>query len=270
MLKIGDFSSLSQVSIKTLRYYDERGLLSPVHVDPETGYRYYSASQLSQLHRILALKDFGFSLEQIAKCLEEKVTGEQMRGMLLLRQAEQQARVEKERDRLSRLQSRIRLIEQEMLMSQEVVLKQLPKQWVASVRETIANYPSVGQLYPKVIAGIGPGVLGQAPCFAMWHDPEFRESSVDGEAGIFLKEPVKATGGVRVYELPAITVASAIHAGSYQRLQEAYNALLRWVSNNGYQVAGPIRELYLQNSQPIRQDDESYVTEIQVPVSKAS
>jgi effector-binding domain-containing protein len=104
----------------------------------------------------------------------------------------------------------------------------------------------------------------------MWHDPEFRESSVDGEAGIFLKEPVKATGGVRVYELPAVTVASAIHAGSYQRLQEAYNALLRWVSNNGYQVAGPIRELYLQNSQPIRQDDESYVTEIQVPVSKAS
>src|ERR1700743_1082656 len=202
MLKIGDFSSLSQVSIKTLRYYDERGLLSPVHVDPETGYRYYSASQLSQLHRILALKDFGFSLEQIAKCLEEKVTGEQMRGMLLLRQAEQQARVEEERDRLSRLQSRIRLIEQETLMSQEVVLKQLPKQWVASVRETIANYPSVGQLYPKVFAGVGPGVLGQAPCFAMWHDPEFRESSVDGEAGIFLKGPITATGDVRVKEFP--------------------------------------------------------------------
>jgi hypothetical protein len=130
--------------------------------------------------------------------------------MLLLRQAEQQARVEEELDRLSRLQSRIRLIEQETLMSQEVVLKQLPKQWVASVRETIANYPSVGQLYPKVIAGVGPGVLGQAPCFAMWHDPEFRESSVDGEAGIFLKEPVKAAGGVRVYELPAVTVASCV------------------------------------------------------------
>ena len=72
MLKIGDFSSLSQVSIKTLRYYDERGLLSPAHVDPQTGYRYYSASQLSRLHRILALKDLGFSLEQIAMCLEEQ------------------------------------------------------------------------------------------------------------------------------------------------------------------------------------------------------
>ncbi|MGH9694150.1 MAG: MerR family transcriptional regulator, partial [Bryobacteraceae bacterium] len=66
MLKIGDFSSLAQVSIKTLRYYDERGLLSPAHVDPETGYRYYSASQLSRLHRILALKDFGFSRSRIS------------------------------------------------------------------------------------------------------------------------------------------------------------------------------------------------------------
>jgi len=190
--------------------------------------------------------------------------------MLLLRQAEQRARVEEEHDRLGRLQSRIRLIEQETSMSQEVVLKQLPPQWVASVRETIANYPAVSALYPKVIAGVGPGVVGQGPCFARWHDPEFRESNVDGEAGIFLKEPITATGEVQVYELPATTVASAIHAGSYQRLQEAYDALLRWVGNNGYQVAGPIRELYLQNSQPVRQDDESYITEIQVPVTKTA
>jgi DNA-binding transcriptional MerR regulator len=74
MLKIGDFSSLARVSIKTLRYYDERELLSPTHVDPETGYRYYSASQLPRLHRILALRDLGFSLEQIATCLQEQVT----------------------------------------------------------------------------------------------------------------------------------------------------------------------------------------------------
>jgi DNA-binding transcriptional MerR regulator len=76
MLKIGDFSALSQVSIKTLRYYDERGLLSPAHIDSATGYRYYSAAQISQLHRILAFKDLGFSLDQIAKCLEEQVTAE--------------------------------------------------------------------------------------------------------------------------------------------------------------------------------------------------
>ena len=269
MLKIGDFSSLAQVSIKTLRYYDERGLLSPAHVDPETGYRFYSASQLSRLHRILALKDFGFSLEQIASCLEEKITAEQMRGMLLLRQAEQQVRVEEEHDRLSRLQSRIRLIEQETSMPQEVILKELPKQWIASVRETIPNYPAIGQLYPRLFTALGPGMAHMTLCVALWHDPEHKESDVDGEAGVYLQTPIEASDGMRVYELPPCTAASVIHAGSYQRLPEAYDALLRWVAGNGYQVAAPIRELYLHSTMPVRQDDESYVTEIQIPVAKA-
>jgi effector-binding domain-containing protein len=269
MLKIGDFSSLSQVSIKTLRYYDERGLLSPAHVDPETGYRYYAASQHSRLHRILALKDFGFSLEQIAKCLNEKVTAEQMRGMLVLRQAEQQARVEEERDRLGRLESRIRLIEQETSMPQEVILKEVPKQWIASMRETIANYPSIGMLYPKLFTSLGPHMAQMTMCVALWHDLEHKDSDVDAEAGVYLQTPIEAADGIRVYELPNCTAASIIHAGSYQRLPEAYDALLRWVASNGYQVAAPIRELYLHSTMPVRQDDESYVTEIQVPVSKA-
>lgn len=268
MLKIGDFSALSQVSIKTLRYYDERGLLSPAHIDPSTGYRYYAAAQISQFHRILALKDLGFSLDQIAKCLEERVTAEQMRGMLVLREAEQQARVEEERDRLSRLRSRIRLIEQETHMPQEVILKEIPSQCVASLRETIANYPSIGALYPRVATALGPGMEQKIMAIAMWHNPEYRESDVDAEAGFLLHKPVPANGGIRVYELPAATCASIIHSGSYQRLPEAYDALLRWVASNGYQVAAPIRELYLHVAKPVRQDDESYVTEIQVPVSK--
>jgi effector-binding domain-containing protein len=268
MLKIGDFSSLSQVSVKTLRYYDDRGLLSPAHVDPLTGYRYYSASQLSRLHRILALKDLGFSLEQIAVLLAENVSAEHMRGMLLLRQAEQQARVEEEHDRLSRIQSRIRLIEQEKSMPQEVLLKEVPKQWIASVRETIADYPSVGTLYPRVFQSLGPNMAHMTMCVALWHDPEHKESNVDAEAGVYLQSEIPAANGLRVYELPGCTAASFIHNGSYQRLSEAYDALLRWVASNGYQVAGPIRELYLHSSMPVRQDDESYVTEIQVPVSK--
>jgi DNA-binding transcriptional MerR regulator len=268
MLKIGDFSALSQVSIKTLRYYDERELLSPAHIDPATGYRYYAAAQISQLHRILALKDLGFSLDQIAKCLEEKVTAEQMRGMLVLREAEQQAKVEEERDRLSRLRSRIRLIEQETRMPQEVILKEVPSQWVASIRETIANYPSIGALYPRVAAALGAGMEQKIMAFAMWHSPEYRESDVDAEAGFLLHKPVPATDGIRVHELPSTTSASIIHSGSYGRLPEAYDALLRWVASNSYQVAGPIRELYLHVSMPVRQDDDSYITEIQVPVSK--
>ncbi len=270
MLKIGDFSALSQVSIKTLRYYDETGLLHPAHIDPESGYRYYVANQLTQLHRILALKDFGFSLDQIAEALKAGVTAEQMRGMLLLRQAEQRKRVEDESDRLSRLNSRIRLIEQEGRMAYDVVLKTVPKQWIASVRETIPAYNTVGELYGKVSAGLGPSMSACQFGVALWHDPEFKESNVDAEAGFYLKQKMPAADGVNVHELPEDTMATTIHSGSYQRLPEAYDSLLRWVGENGYRVAGPIRELYLKISMPVRQDDESYVTEIQVPVAKAA
>lgn len=73
MLKIGEFSALAQVSIRTLRHYDEVGLLKPLHVEAESGYRYYSVSQLPRLHRILALRDLGFPLDRITAALEEGV-----------------------------------------------------------------------------------------------------------------------------------------------------------------------------------------------------
>ena len=80
MIRIGDFSKLSRISVKTLRYYDEMGLLKPVEVDPFTGYRLYEYSQLSTLNRILALKDLGFSLEEIGRHLDDGLSTEQMRG----------------------------------------------------------------------------------------------------------------------------------------------------------------------------------------------
>jgi DNA-binding transcriptional MerR regulator len=268
VLKIGDFSTLTQVSVKTLRYYDEMGLLRPLHVDAASGYRYYSASQLPRLHRILALKDFGFSLDEIAKAIDDGVTPEQLRGMLMLREAEQQARVREEQDRLSRLRARLRLIEQEGQMAKDVVIKEIAPQWMASVRETIPNYPSVGKLYGELFGALGPAAFGGVTV-ALWHDREYKEHDVDAEAGVYMKQPVQARGRVQVHELPPVTVASIIHQGAYNCLSEAYDAVLRWVETNGYRIAGPIREIYLKMSQPVRQDDESYVTEIQVPVEKS-
>jgi effector-binding domain-containing protein len=268
MLKIGDFSTLAHVSIKTLRYYDEAGLLTPVWVDPETGYRYYAARQIAELYRILVLKDFGFPLEEIAKLLRAGVTAEQMRGMLVLQQAEQKRRVEEEGDRLSRISSRIRLIEKENTMTYDVVLKTVPKQKIASVRETIANYPAVGPLYGKVASALGPAMANVSVGVALWHDPEYKEKDVDAEAGFYLRQDVAPRGGVAVHELPEVTAACAVHSGAYKRLNEAYDSLMKWVAENGYQVAGPVRELYLQTGKPGNQEDESCVTEIQVPVRK--
>ena len=268
MLKIGDFSALSQVSIKTLRYYDEVGLLKPAHVDAASGYRQYSASQLPRLHRILALRDLGFPLETIAKMLDEGISGDQLRGMLRLRQAEQENRVREEQERLARLLARVRLIEQEGIMSKEVLLKEIAPQWMASIRSVVPNYAGVGALYGELYSTLGPAAFSGVPV-ARWHDREYKEQDVDAEAGVYLKGPVQTRGRVHVSELPAATVASIMHEGSYARLSESYNVVVPWVEANGYTIAGPIREIYLKASQPVRQDDESYVTEIQVPVQKA-
>jgi DNA-binding transcriptional MerR regulator len=266
VFKIGEFSALTRISVKTLRYYDETELLRPAHVDNWTGYRYYSAQQLARLHRILVLKDLGFSLEQIGKALDS-VTLQELRGMVMLRRAEQERRVREEQERLARLETLIQFIEKESVMSADVVIKETSPQWIVSVREVIANYPAIGALYPKIISQIGGGCELGLPV-AIWHDPDFKEKEVDGEAGFFLNQPLAAHGTAQTYQLPGATVASYVHHGSFKRLPEAYQNILRWVEANHYRVAGTFRELYLQMSQPVRQDDESYVTEIQVPVEK--
>jgi effector-binding domain-containing protein len=225
--------------------------------------------QLAQLHRILALRDFEFSVEEIAGLLSGGVTAEQMRGMLLLQQKELEQRVREEGDRLSRLSSRIRVIERENEMAYDVILKNLPKQKIASVREVVAAYSAVGSMYGKVASGLGPGMANVTVPVAIWHDHEYKEKDVDAEAGFYLRHDVAAAPGVEVHDLPETTAAAVIHNGSYQRLREAYDALLKWIAANEYQIAGPIRELYLHTTKPVRQDDETYVTEIQVPVVKA-
>ncbi|MBK6793244.1 MAG: MerR family transcriptional regulator [Anaerolineales bacterium] len=125
MIRIGDFSKLSRVSIKTLRYYDEMGLLRPVDVDRFTGYRYYDFHQLPRLYRILALKELGFTLEEIGRFLEENLSTEELRGMLKLRQAEIRQRVEEETVKLEQVERWLRQTQQENFMSKyDVVIKE--------------------------------------------------------------------------------------------------------------------------------------------------
>ena len=151
MLKIGDFSKLSQVTIKALRLYDEMGLLKPISVDRFTGYRFYSASQLPRLNRTLAFKDLGFSLEQISQLLNEEISPEQMRGMLRLKQADLQQQIEQEQGRLVRVAARLKQIEQEDVMSDyEVVIKKFEPITVASIREVLPNYAAIAKLFQEL------------------------------------------------------------------------------------------------------------------------
>jgi DNA-binding transcriptional MerR regulator len=269
MLKIGDFSKLSRVSVQALRHYNEVGLLKPAHVDNFTGYRYYSASQLPQLNRILALKDLGFSLEQIGQLLKDDLPVEQLRGMLKMKRAEIEQRLEDDQERLMRVEARLRQIEMENTMSNyEVVIKKIEPMLVAAVRGAIPTYSQQGNLWSELYSQIGPDQFA-GPCLTLYHDEEYRERDVEVEVCQPIAQALPVHGRVKVRELPGGAMASTVHNGAYNRLGQAYEALTRWIESNGYKIAGPSRELYLQAVQPVRQDDESCVTEIQFPVEKA-
>lgn len=272
MLKIGDFSKLSRVTIKTLRFYDELGLLKPADVDRFTGYRYYTVDQLPRLNRILALKDLGFALEHIAQIVNDGVSPEQLRGMLRLRQAEQHQRVQEEQERLARVETRLRQIEMETTMSKyDVILKPVEPLRVASIRAVIPAYKEQAELWQELYGALGPQhTQFTGPCLSIYHDEEYKERDVDTQACQPVSAAVKAQGRMAVHELPAAQMACAVHHGPFATITQAYNAVVAWIEANNYRVVGPAREIYLRSPTAAgEQNDPDCLTEIQFPVEKA-
>jgi len=270
MIRIGQFSRISQVSIKTLRFYDEQGLLHPAQVDDFTGYRYYTFDQLAHLYRILALKDLGFSLQQIRRLLNEDPTPEQLRGMLKQRQAEIRAQLDEDMAQLSRVETWLQHIEKESSMdTMKVVIKKVEPMTVASVRGIIPTYSAQGGLWQDLEGYLAlQHVRPVGPCFTIYYDEEFKERDVDAEVCEPIDVQLTETNKVKAHTLPATDVASAIHNGPYVELGTAIEAVIRWTEANGYRIVGPEREIYIRPGKNGSQTDPETVTEIQFPVEK--
>ncbi len=270
MLKIGEFSKLAQVSVKTLRYYDELGLLRPDWVDRYTGYRYYSLHQLPRLNRLLALRELGFPLAQIERLLREDLSAGELQRLMQLRQAEIEQQVQAEQARLARVAARLRQIEQEGRQPRyEVLVKPIPPRLVAGIRDTVAEYRDIGGLIGELMRylagrGVTPGSL--APYLAIYYDAEYRDRGADVEVAVPLAGRLRGDARVAVHELPgSATAASVVHTGSYDRITAAYRALAAWTQANGFRASGPNREIYLQGFEA-GPDPSSFVTELQLPV----
>ena len=271
MIKIGNFARLSQVSVVTLRYYDEMGLLKPVRVDRFTGYRFYSADQLPRLNRILALKDLGFSLEQIRLILADGLTSEQLRGMLTLQREEVEKRLADEQERLRRIESRLRQIELENRMpNYDVLIKNSAAMLVASRRVTIPTNDQVPQYlnmaYQEVYDYVQEqGAKESGPHFTLWHSPSDVYENEDVEAIVPIDRPLKGTDRVKVYELPSTQVAAVVHQGNFQDFTQGHAAILEWIDANGYRIAGPYREIYIKHDMGDLSDS---TTEVQFAIEK--
>ncbi len=282
MFRIGEFSRLSRVSVRMLRYYDQLGLFKPSRTDPLTGYRYYAADQLPQLNRILALQDLGFSLQQISGLLQDSLPPDELRGMLKLRRLELEQEIAGEQLRLARLDARLgQLGSQPSLPAYDVVLRSVPPALVATRRERIPGDERIQDMFHELEAYVAGHDEARAdkPPFTIYHDPEFRERDIDAEVAVPLKFPIPGSAAVRVQELPGLaSAACVVHAGHYGTLFQAYNALLAWMDLDRYRIGGPIREVYLRYGVEglgfdlpptyLAAGPEQYVTELQLPVEK--
>lgn len=280
MFKIGDFSKLCLVSVRMLRHYDELGLLKPDSVDKFTGYRYYSGHQLSHLNRILALKDLGLSLDQIAQIFKEGLTSDQIKGMLKLKKLELQQQIKDGQQRLERIETWLE--REELFMSNyNVVIKKVEPILVAEVRGVAPDMEQIGPtldgLFDRVAnymvqngypGGTPTSADAFLPAITVYYDKEYNDQNIQLGACLPLSKPIPASEQVEVKDLPAYdTVASVIHNGSFSNLRGAYKAIMDWVEANHYQISGPNREINLVYERG--GDQSKFVTELQIPVSKA-
>jgi DNA-binding transcriptional MerR regulator len=271
MFIIGEFARHGRVSVRMLRHYDATGLLRPAHVDPVSGYRYYSAAQLARLNRIIALKDLGFTLQQVQDIVDEKVSAEALRGMLRLRRAELESAMAAAGARLVQVEARLRAIESEGHMpTNDVVIKSVPSVRVAELTATAASYdpedisPVIGPLYDELFRRLSSaGITPTGPGVAYYEDAPEGGGRISVHAAVQVSAPLQ-DGDLRVLDLPSLDAAATIvHRGSMDAVLPTAQTLARWIDANGCRSAGYPREISLEC--PENRDD--WVTELQAPVT---
>ncbi|MEU4287688.1 MerR family transcriptional regulator [Kribbella sp. NPDC026596] len=335
MFAIGEFARHGRVSVRMLRHYDAIGLLRPAYVDPATGYRSYTAGQLADLNRIVALKDLGFSLEQVRTMIVDDISPAELRALLTIRRAELESTVAESYARLAQVESRLRGIEGDFPAA-DVVVKELPAVRLVGLTTTAASFTpeditpvvrplcaELGRRLPDaavrptgrltclyerapqtsadedevvvratvpaaVDAEGNPSQTGDNPNEAAGNTggangntgrADGNTGRADGNTGRADGNLAKADSrvdvadgnvnpaggglnGLEVIDLPAVRAATLVYRGPIDQVLPAWQALARWIDDNGYRSSEPARELYLD----CPDDPADWVTELQEPI----
>lgn len=267
-LKIGEFSRLMQTTVKTLRHYEQIGLLLPDEVDEATGYRYYRMEQMQRLNAIKDLKSLGFSLDEIKDIYDDNTHTPSLEIL--------EAKIDDCRRQLRELeQRRLRLAvladsRKQLLIMEKFSIQSLPEIIVASHREVVENYDAIGAMCVNVI---GPEMqrLGcKCPppgyCFTIEHDKEYKPKDIDIEYCEQVEEAGEDSAIITFKRLPAVPTALCMkHVGPYDRFYQSYVELFKYAEEQGYQIAGAPRTCYIDGCWN-QEDPEKWLSLIQLPV----
>lgn len=263
LYKIGMFANMNRVTIKTLRYYDEQKLLIPVYVDEENGYRYYAAGQMAQLNRIIALKNMGFSIDDIRKIID----GAEEKSFLLEKKQEILKELAVLTEKLSQVESY--LARESMNLSAPVLIKEIPEAIVCTMKHRIKSYDALFELMPQMGAQmemLDCKCAQPAYCFTHYLESGYKEEDILVEICEAVTEKKQDSGDIVFKVLPKVPMAACIfHKGSYDTLHKSYAILLQYIEENGYAICGNIRESYIDGVWN-KETEKEWLTEIQIPV----
>lgn len=268
MYRIGEFSKMSKTTIKALRYYDEVGLLAPEFTDPFTGYRFYTTTQLIQLHRISALRQAGLSIDEI-RCI---LSGIPARPILEQRGSEIRSQLAELQSQLSHIKFMLQNKEEEIFMNYAATIKELPECIVYSKKFTVPNYDA----YFEVVPAIGAAVAKEYPdlqcavpeyCFIVYLDGEYKDHDINVELCEAVTQMKPDFDDIQFKKIEPVTAVSVMHKGDYADLRNAYAFAFQWIEENGYTVSDFCRESYIDGIWN-KESKDDWLTELQIPVVK--
>ena len=267
MFAIGEFSRITGLSVKTLRFYHEIGLLVPAVVDPSTGYRRYDARNVETARAIAALRSLDFPLEEIGEILRSSGDEADLIEILEKQKGRLRDRIQRERGILSTID---RIMENEKearrLMkdaTNQVEVKEIAPVVIAAVRMR-GKYSECGKGFARLGKQVGRWIRGKPLC--LYHDCEYREDDADFETCFPVRPGIQAEG-VAVRELPGGRFVSLLHRGPYEELGRSYEKALAYAREHGHEVLLPTREVYIKGPGMIfKGNPRKYLTEILLPI----
>lgn len=264
LYKIGMFAAMNHVTVKTLRFYEAQGLLAPAYIDEENGYRYYTMSQMAIVHQIAALKQAGFTLEDIARINAGSDEG----AFLLNKKAELLGKIAELTKQVAVIDGY--LAKKEIKLDTPVLIKTIQEVTVAAMQERIESYDSLFDMMPRMGALMEKaGCECAIPeyCFTNYLEPGYKDGDILVETCEAVTEQKKEQGGLYFKKMPEIQAACIFHRGSYATFPESYEIVLKFIEENGYEIVGEIREKYIDGVWN-KDEEAQWLSEIQIPVRK--
>lgn len=266
MYRIGEFSKLAKITIKTLRHYDELGLLIPSYVDRDSGYRFYSTDQLADISRIVSYRQAGLSLDEI----RQLISGEDTDRILSCRLEELEREEEAVRDRISRLRSLITNLKEGYFMEYQAVTRELPECIVYSKRMVVPDYDAYFTVIPKLgeeVMKHNPDIKCVVPeySFIIYHAGEYREKDIDMEYCEAVDRFGVEFDDVKFKKMESTLAVCVMHKGPYSGLGKAYAYAFQFIEENGFEPIENPRESYIDGIWN-KEDESEWLTEVQIPV----